>query len=242
MQLIVAIVFCTVLAAVLKPVIKKHPWICYCLSAAIVALFASHILMDEVPVVARALYPYLQRCLLAFSLFTIVMYIGVLPDESSIRKYFAPIRGELSIIAAILTVGHIVNYANYYLAEFMDGFADRSATMVVSFVVSFVLIILLSALAVTSVNAVRKRMKSATWKRVQMLAYPFYVLVYVHLALILVPLASTFEQKAFFSIIVYTAIAGGYVIIRVRKACLDRRASKNLAYGTLDVRGRAVDS
>ena len=77
-----------------------------------------------------------KRQLLGFALFALVMYIGALPEGSKARQMLMPIRGELSIIAAILTVGHVANYLGTYLADILSGFAGMSAGMVASFVVS----------------------------------------------------------------------------------------------------------
>ena len=179
--------------------------------------------MSLVPAVSRALYPYFQRCLIAFGLFAIVMFIGVLPENSRARRYLLPIRGELSIIAAIFTVGHVVNYLSSYLVQFSSGFSGMASTMAVSFLTSALLIVLLVLLTVTSFNAIRNRMNFKIWKRIQLLAYPFFALVYVHLLLILGPSASGIEQKAFSSVLVYTVIIGCYAILRLAKAYSLRR-------------------
>ena len=66
-------------------------------------------------------------------------------------------------------------------------------------------------------------MKAASWKRVQRLAYPFYLLTYVHLAL-LMPSAAAGNDVAVLSIAVYSVVMGAYVVLRLRKAFADRRA------------------
>lgn len=101
-----------------------------------------------------------------------------------------------------------------------------SITMIASFTVSFALVILLIPLAITSIRAMRKAMDNSTWKRLQMLAYPFFVLIFVHIALILVPSVSTLGQRAFSSIVIYTGIVLAYGILRLRRAWLDRPARR----------------
>ena len=135
-----------------------------------------------------------------------------------------PIRGELSIIAAILTVGHVANYLGTYLADILSGFAGMSAGMVASFVVSSLLIVLLAALTVTSFNAVKTRMSSDAWKRLQKTAYAFFGLTYVHLVLVLAPTVSSSGQKAAFSIAAYTAVMLAYAALRVAAHLRAKRA------------------
>ena len=152
------------------------------------------------------------------------MYIGALPEGSKARQMLMPIRGELSIIAAILTVGHVANYLGTYLADILSGFAGMSAGMVASFVVSSLLIVLLAALTVTSFNAVKTRMSSDAWKRLQKTAYAFFGLTYVHLVLVLAPTVSSSGQKAAFSIAAYTAIMLVYVALRAATHLRAKRA------------------
>ena len=51
------------------------------------------------------------------------------------------------------------------------------------------LVVLLVVLGVTSFAFVKRQMSTASWKKVQKLAYPFFGLVYVHPLLMLLPSA-----------------------------------------------------
>ena len=82
---------------------------------------------------------------------------------------------------------------------------------------------LLVVLGVTSFNVVKKRMKKETWKRVQLLAYPFWGLVYVHLLLMLVPSALRGGAPAQMAVAVYSVVFVGYAVLRIRRAAVDRR-------------------
>ena len=88
---------------------------------------------------------------------------------------------------------------------------------------ALVLFALLLVLGVTSFNAVKRRMRADTWKRVQLLAYPFFGLVYVHLLLMLLPSALQGGAAAQASVAAYTAVFGTYAVLRVTRALLDRR-------------------
>ena len=215
MELVIALIISVVFSAALKTPLKKCPWIFYLIAAVICAIFCSQIMFEKTPDLAITLYPYMQRGLIGFGLITVVMFIGVFPTNSPVRRYLMPIRGELSIVACILTCGHVVNYFVSYFGRFIEGFASLQLNEVASFVVSFILVILLAVLTVTSFNFVRKRMKSATWKKVQLLAYPFFILTYLHIAFILITPNFSLDSKAFISVAIYTAIMVAYVVLRL---------------------------
>ena len=78
-------------------------------------------------------------------------------------------------------------YLSSYAANLSTGLPQTNVA--VALALALALFALLVVLGVTSFNVVKKRMKKETWKRVQLLAYPFWGLVYVHLLLMLVPSA-----------------------------------------------------
>lgn len=75
-----------------------------------------------------------------------------------------------------------------------------------------------------SLNVVKKCMAKESWKRVQLLAYPFWGLVYVHLLLMLLPLAVRDGAPAQLAVAVYSVVFLGYAVLRVRRALVDRRS------------------
>ena len=225
MELVIALVVAVAVSFAFRNAIKAHAWVFYLIATAMVAAFAALSISGEYPTALRPAYPYFQRCLLGFGFFAVVMYIGVLPEGSKARRWLNPIRGELSIIASLLTAGHVLNYLSSYIERFLAGYFGSSAAMATSFAVALLLVILLIPLAITSVNAIRRRMHAASWKRLQLLAYPFFILIFVHLVFLLGPSASAPGQKAFTSVAIYTAVFGLYVVLRVARAVLDRRAA-----------------
>ena len=95
---------------------------------------------------------------------------------------------------------------------------------------------------VTSAQRVKHAMKAASWKRVQRLAYPFYVLTYVHLALLLMPSAVAGNEVAVLSIAVYSVVMGAYVVLRLRKAAADRRPGSRPGVNASERRGPSKTS
>ena len=60
------------------------------------------------------IWPLVARGALGTALFVVVMLTGALPNGSAAMKKLMPIRGELSIIASILTLGHNITYGKTY--------------------------------------------------------------------------------------------------------------------------------
>lgn len=165
--------------------------------------------------------PLMQRCALAFLLFSIVMFVGVLGEKNPLRTHLMPIRRQLSILACIFAVGHIVFYGASYIPRISSAFTGNLAF---SLGLAALITALMTVLCITSFQIVKHGMSAAAWKRVQRLAYPFYVLIYVHLALLLMPSAAVGNQVAVVSIVVYSLIVGAYVVLRIAKALADRKA------------------
>ena len=227
MEPIIAFAVCTALAYALRKPLKRYAVSFYVVAAAIDVLFLSHALFGVSRNLASTAYPYFTRCLVGFSLFSLVMYIGVLPEASKAKRALTPIRGELSIVAAILAVGHVVNYLGAYLDQILSGFAGMSSSMMASFIVSSLLIVLLSALTITSLSSVKAKMHSETWKLVQRWAYAFYGLAYLHLVLVLAPTVSQTGQRALLSIIFYTIVVLAYFMLRIAKHMRDRKGIRS---------------
>lgn len=107
------VLICVVVAVLLlKPAIKKAPAIWYAAAIALALLYIG-VLQGLLPLpapVRNVLFLLLQKGTLAVALFTVVMFVGVFPRDSKPRKYLSPIRAELSIIACMLIVGHILAY------------------------------------------------------------------------------------------------------------------------------------
>ena len=101
--------------------------------------------------------------------------------------------------------------------------------MLAAIVIAFVLLLLVLVLGITSLRAVKRRMKARTWKRVQNFAYLFYGLVLVHLALMLGPAALSGSRVAQESVVVYAIVFGGYIVARVWRAIVDRRERIDLS-------------
>ena len=155
MELIISLVITFALVLLLRKPIRNYPVVFYVLLVAIDILFLSGVLFGVSREGAVIGYPYVVRCLVGISLFAIVMYIGALGDDNRIRRMLMPIRGELSVMACILTFGHVANYLRAFIQDILGGFFGMPIAMVLSLMVSAVLIVLLIPLAITSLNSVK---------------------------------------------------------------------------------------
>jgi DMSO/TMAO reductase YedYZ heme-binding membrane subunit len=223
MVFLVSLIVAVVLVTVLRTPIKKAPWLFYLLALILVGYYVYEYFYGTNVFIWRYLLVSVQRCSLALAFLMIVMFIGVLPDSSKLRGYFHPIRQELSILGCILAFGHIVVYINSYIMRFFAGFAATDPNIVASLIIAVLLVILLVILLVTSFTFVRRQLSPRRWKSIQRLAYPFFLVIYLHLLLLLLPSALAGVSSMIFSISLYTVLFGLYSILRLRKYTLDRK-------------------
>lgn len=216
---------CTVAACfALRNPLKACPTAFYALAIAVDVAFVAGTFWGLPRDVWSVLFVLIQKCLLPLALFVVVMYIGALPRDSRPCRWLKAVRAELSIVAWILSLGHMAVYGATYLPRLLTG-GRMDANVVASFAVAVVLLALLLVLGVTSFNAVKKRMRTETWKRVQKLAYPFFLLVYAHLLLMLAPSALHGGIAATTSVAVYSVVFAAYVVLRLVRAAKDRRSA-----------------
>lgn len=218
------VLVCTVIACfALRNPLKACPMAFYVAAVVLDVLYFTGSYWGMPRPMWTTLFPLVQKCLLPLAMFVVVMYIGVLSKESRAYKWLKPVRAELSIVAWILSLGHMAVYLASYLPRNVLGGAVN-LNVASSFVLAIVLLVLLLVLGVTSFNVVKKHMHTETWKKVQRLAYPFFVLTYVHLLLMLGPAALHGGIAAMTSVAVYSVVFIAYFILRPVRAVLDKKS------------------
>ncbi len=224
----IVVLICTiVLVWVLAGAVSKVPAVFYVLALVldiVYALGASDLVTLPLPV-WHAVVLLVQKCSIALALFAVVMFIGAFSSRSRVSTHLKPVRAELSIIACILTLGHVSAYITSFLARALSG--AGSIALISSLAVAFVSFVLMVVLGITSINAVKKRMRGESWKRLQRLAYVFFGLTYVHLVLMLAPSALAGGAAALQSVAVYTIVFGAYAVARVVRWRLDVSESES---------------
>lgn len=198
--------------------IKKRPGLFYTLAVLIVVaevLYYQFGLNDTAPEwLTQYIVNLFKRGALSTAMFIVVMYLGVLDSKRPGVRRLMNIRGELSILACILTLGHNIIYGRrHFVALFTDPGSMKPQALVAA-LLSIAMIAMMLPLMATSFRSVRRRMSAGGWKRLQRLAYAFFGLIYVHVMVLFVPK----WEKKYLDIAVYTVIFGLYLVLRVAKA------------------------
>lgn len=219
---IVSALIAVVFTALLRAPLRKSPVLLYVI-ATLVAGVAVYLTYHPLPSqLVRSMVFCVQKGYVGFGFMAIVMFVGVFADDSAIRRALAPVRAEFSIVGGILVIGHVVPYAGSYTRMFAS-LASLRMSVLVSLVIAMVTLALLVVLLVTSFRSVKRRMDARTWKRVQMLAYPFFILAYFHiLGYMIVPVRGGSVDAAI-ALAYYTVAMIAYVALRLRKASADAR-------------------
>ncbi len=155
--------------------------------------------------------------------FILVMCAGALPNGHPLMKRIMPIRGELSIFACLLTLGHNLSYGKNYLTPGYLFSGPLSTTKAAAWV-SMVLILLMLVLTITSVKSVRRRFQPRKWKALQRWAYLFYALTYLHVLLLTIPKLLKGLTYYLINLVVYSAVYLSYAVCRIQKAFFVKRS------------------
>jgi DMSO/TMAO reductase YedYZ heme-binding membrane subunit len=224
MSLIVTLVICIIFALLCAKPLHKLPWLFYLIALVIGIGGVYFTWFPNSNVVVRAIVYAIQKGHVAFSLFAIVMFIGVFAKDSWLRQRLGPVRGELSIMAAILIIAHFVPYARSYLQMGANLFSLRGSILL-SFIMAVILLVLLVLLTITSIRVVKAHMQARPWKNIQRWAYVFFIAIFVHLSGFLLIPAIQGSTTAIVSIVVYYVIAIAYIIARLVRYNADKKAT-----------------
>ena len=140
---------CTVAACfALRNPLKACPMAFYAAALLVDVAFVAGTFWGMPREVWSVFFVLIQKCLLPLALFVVVMYIGVLDRGSRACMWLKPVRAELSIVAWLLSLGHVAVYGATYLPRIATGGATNG-NVVASFAVAVVLLALLVALVVS---------------------------------------------------------------------------------------------
>ena len=216
--------------------IKKYPQFFY-IAAALLSV-AAYCINEFVevrtlsPFLRDYLIPVLTNALFATAFWTVVMFTGALKNGSKLIKKLMSIRGELSIIAALLTVGHIIIYGITYLKRLFSG-RNLTFDFILFIIVALILVLIMTPLTVISIKKIRKKFKGKTWKNIQKFAYIFYAAIYLHVILVLWAKVQRGDMLKYIDLAVYTVIFAAYLTMRLRKYYLLRKKPQSLKTATV---------
>lgn len=224
--LVVSLVAVPLLAWWLSGPLRRWPMAFYAATLVLDAAYALLVGPGVSPIVVAAFIVPMQRCYFAFALFTVVMFIGVFPQGSTVRQRLAPVRAELSICAALLACAHVARYATSYFG-LLFGPGALVGNVQVALGAAALLVVLLAVLTVTSARAVKTRMAARSWKAIQRFAYVFYGLIWAHVVIALWPSAVGGAPSAMAVLAVYTAIMVVYAVARIARALASEDRSRD---------------
>jgi len=113
------------------------------------------------------LHRFLSSGHLSLAFFLLVIFAGVLPKKSKPYKVLLQVRGQLAILGFIFLLPHAINNLSLALAGY-------NSTGIIAF-------ILFIPLVFTSFMPIRKKMKPKHWKKLHLLSYITYLMLYIHL-------------------------------------------------------------
>ena len=231
MNFLISIIITIFIIFIGRDFIKKHSKLCYALSAiislALIITSYSGVLSNLPPFINTYVLPIFTKSAFPTSLFVIVMYTGALKNGSKLMKILMPIRAELSIIASILTLAHNIIFGRYHFVTLFTNPKSMSINMLLAAIISVVLIIIMIPLMITSFPSIRKKMKYKSWKKLQRLAYVFYGLIYVHVLLIMTPIAKTGNLQYILNVLIYSLVFLTYAAMRISKALNKKALNKS---------------
>ncbi|MBR5164930.1 MAG: FMN-binding protein [Ruminococcus sp.] len=224
MLFLTALAIALLIAFLLDKPLKKCPAAFY-ITAAVLTVAAVAVTQSDITISSRFVRDYVlaifSRGALGAAFWAVVMWAGALPNGSAPIKKLMPIRGELSITAAILTLSHVITYGVQYISNLVKG--RTGSDFVITSVVSLAMVAIMLPLTVMSFKTVRRKMNAKTWKRIQRAAYVFYGLIFAHVMVLYIPRARSGRDGCFLSVIVYSAVFLGYAAMRIRKAYIAKK-------------------
>ena len=224
MQYLIAFIITFIFSYLSAGAIRKKPLPFYITGALISTAAATASLMHTgSEAVRKYLIDPFSGGAFAGAFWSVIMLIGALPAGGRLIKRLMPARGELSVLAAAITLSHIVTYGVTYIKRLISPDLRATGDFVITCIVCLLLVLIMLPLTVISFKRIRARFKGRTWKRLQRTAYVFYALIYVHVMVIFIPRARLGQEGYYLSCIAYTAVWSAYFALRLRKAYLKNK-------------------
>lgn len=218
LYILVSIALALLFALGCREPLRRHAGLFYGLAILIVLFEVAYYLFSLREMAPEWFTTYLvnpfKRGAFSTALFIVVMYLGALDSKRPLVKALMGVRGQLSILACIFTLGHNIIYGKkHFVRLFTDPWSMKPQTLAAA-ILSLVMIAIMLPLMVTSFQTVRRSMSARSWKKLQRLAYMFFGLTYAHVMVLFVP---NWEKK-YMDVVAYTVIFGVYLVLRVAKA------------------------
>ena len=162
--------------------------------------------------------PLFTKSTFATSIFVVVMYTGALKNGSKLMKILMPIRAELSIIASILTLAHNISFGRYHFVTLFTKPKINVTKYDFSCNNKYYFNFYYDSTYDYFIPNDKKKMKYKSWKMLQRSAYAFYGLIYIHVMLIMLPIAKCGNLQYILNVLIYSLVFLIYATMRVNKA------------------------
>lgn len=226
MLFIIAVILAVGIAVLLGKPLKKYSFAFY-LTAVLISAAVSVFNFRNVPAfVNNYIIALFSRGALATGLWAVVMWTGAFANGSKPKKALMPIRGELSILAALLTLGHNIGFGRTYFVRMFTAPSSMNGQQLVAGIISIIMLAIMLPLTVISFPKIRRKMKPKLWKRIQRAAYVFYALIYVHVMTLSLPSAIAGRSGYLLTVAAYSFVFIGYAAFRIRNFIIVKRKPK----------------
>lgn len=225
MTFLISLALALLFVALLGKTLRAHP-VPFYLAAVGIAVVVAVVTWAGVSLptgFSKWVWPVFARGGLAGGLFVLVMVAGAFPNGSVPSRRLMPIRGPLSILASILTLGHNAAFGKTYFTLLFTSPAQLPLNQLLAAICSVVMLLIMLPLFITSFQRVRRKMAPKQWKALQRLAYGFYALLYFHILLLSLPQALAGSGAYQLTVFVYSAVFLSYAVCRVLKAAARRK-------------------
>ncbi len=230
MTIIVSLTVVTLLSYFFSDYIKKYSLNLYVIFTVIsltAIVHAIFILNDYsityVPVLKQVMKA-IDSGALGGALFILVMYMGVMDMKLNVSKKLRINRGELSILAGIITIPHNVHYFFAFVLGKMNITSHEGISLwanLMMFSSAVFAIIIMIPLFITSFRYFRKKMSGKAWKNLQEYAYIFYAMLFVQVMMVYISKPSSMMRNI--NIVFYLLIFGSYTVQKVRMILIRRK-------------------
>lgn len=217
MKFLLAIIVVLLLSYFLRKSIKKRA-VYYYIGAIVISIITVCVDINSLPSFLGIIFStFFEYGTIATAMFSLVMYTNAFANGTKMQKTFMPIRAELSIIACILAYGHNLYTGKTYLRMLVE-YPERMTSLTrAALGITGILVLLMTPLFITSFKCIRKKMKPKKWKQLQQLAYLFYMLIYVHVMLLMLPMALEGYVSYIVNVFVYSCVFLTYATLRLWK-------------------------
>lgn len=220
MLFLIALILAWCFAFLCGKSLKKYPSAFYVIAVGITAITV--ILAGSKPgtipdFVNTYIVGLFTRGAFATALWCVVMWTGAMPNGSAPIKKLMPIRGELSIFAALLTLGHNIGFGQTYFVMLFTDAGKMTSNQLVASILTIIMLVIMIPLTVLSFPQVRRKINAKRWKNIQRTAYAFYALIYIHVMILCYPMAKAGREGYLFNIFIYSLVFIGYAVCRIRK-------------------------